>query len=72
MKIKLLRKVKKALKHFDISVIKISEHGYIKVIAVEIYNGKYSFYGQENYSFYTKADFEKWKKKSILFFTDVA
>lgn len=68
MKTKLLRKVKKALKHFDISVIKISEHGYIKVIAIEIYNGTYSFYGQENYPFYTKTDFEKWKKEKYFVF----
>lgn len=67
MKTKLLRKVKKALKHFDISVIKIAPKGYIKVMATEPYNGIYDFYGDEEW-IYDKTDFEKWKKEKYFIF----
>ena len=68
MKTKLLRKVKKALKHFDVSVTKISEYGCIEVMAVEIYNGEYSFYGKEHRAFYTRVDFEKWEREKYFVF----
>ena len=68
MKTKLLRKVKKALKHFDVSVTKISEWGYIEVMAVEIYNGRHSFYGKEHRAFYTRADFDEWEKEKYFVF----
>ena len=58
MKTKLLKKVKKALKCFDVSVTKISEKGYIKVMATENYNGEYDFYGCEEWV-YNKQGFEK-------------
>ena len=68
MKTKLLRKVKKALKHFNVSVTKISEKGHIKVMATETYNGKdYIFYGVEDWV-YNKQDFEKWKKQKYFLF----
>ena len=67
MKIKLLRKVKKALKHFNVYVTKISEYGYIKVTALETYNGEYTFYGNEQ-RFYNRDDFEKWKKEKYFVF----
>lgn len=41
MKTKLLRKIKKALKLFDISVTEISSKGHIKVMATETYNDEY-------------------------------
>lgn len=68
MKTKLLRKVKKVLKHFHVSVTEISEKGHIKVMATEIYNDNdYIFYGSEEW-IYNKQDFEKWKKRKYFLF----
>lgn len=67
MKTKLFRKVKKALKDFDVSVAEISGKGHIKVMATETYNDDYSFYGVEEW-IYNKHDFEKWKKEKYFLF----
>ena len=67
MKTKLLRKIKKALKLFDISVTEISSKGHIKVMATETYNDEYDFYGVEEW-IYNKQDFEKWKKEKYFIF----
>ena len=67
MKTKLLKKVKKALKCFDVSVTEITPKGHIKVMASEIYNDGYDFYGSEEW-IYNKQDFEKWKKKKYFLF----
>lgn len=67
MKTKLLKKVKKALKDFSVSVTKISKHGYIEVMALETYNGEYTFYGNEQ-RFYNRDDFEEWKKERHFIF----
>lgn len=68
MKTKLLRKVKKSLKHFHVSVTEITEKGHIKVMATEFYNHNgYSFYGSEEW-IYNKQDFEKWKKRKYFLF----
>ena len=67
MKTKLLKKVKKALKLFDVSVTEISFKGHIKVMATETYNGEYDFYGNEEWV-YNRNDFEKWKKEKYFIF----
>ena len=75
MKTKLLRKVKKTLKSFNIRVIEVSEKenkssitshlfvNEIKVIATETYRGKdWCTYTNEEW-FYSVEIFERWKKE---------